>query len=321
FGYHLLVDAIKALIARLDRFQQAHRPLAIGWAVNKKYGDDRGGYLAALVAYYGFISVFPLMLAFFSVVAFVLPGNDSTIASLDKHLGSFPVIGTALPQIQQHKLGGSVLAVVLGLLGLIWGATGLAQTLQYTMDEVWSVRRRDRAGFLPRLLTALEWYVAFGVGVVVSVIVSSLGSIFNWGPAGPVLAALPALAFNMGLFVLSFRILSDKSAGTRQLVPGALVSGVAWTVLTGVGLSLVTHQVKHASALYGTIGVTLGFVAFLYLVARITLYAAEWNVVRSRHLYPRSMTNSPLSGADKQVLSDLARREEQTGEQRVNVEF
>jgi uncharacterized BrkB/YihY/UPF0761 family membrane protein len=167
----------------------------------------------------------------------------------------------------------------------------------------------------------VEWYVAFGVGVVISVAVSSLGSIFNWGPAGPVLAALPALAFNMGLFVLSFRILSSGTVGTRQLVPGAVVGGLVWTVLTGVGLSLVTHQVKHASALYGTIGVTLGFIGFLYLVARLTLYAAEWNVVRTRHLYPRSITNSPLSGADKQVLSDLARREEQTDEQRVNVEF
>lgn len=315
------MDAIKALIGRLDRFQQGHLPLAIGWAVNKKYSDDRGGYLAALVAYYGFLSVFPLMLAFFSIVAFVLPGRDSTIASLDKHLGSFPVIGASLPQIQHHKLGGSGLAVVLGLLGLLWGATGLVQTLQYTMDEVWSIPRRDRAGFLPRLLTAVEWYVAFGVGAVISVAASSLGAIFNWGPAGPVLAALPALVFNMGLFVLSFRILSNKSVTTRQLVPGALVGGLAWTVLTGVGLSLVTHQVKHASALYGTIGVTLGFIAFLYLVARLTLYAAEWNVVRARHLYPRSITNSPLSGADKQALSDLARREEQTDKQRVNVEF
>ena len=315
------MDAIKALVARLDRFQQRHGPVAVGWAVNKKYSDDRGGYLSALVAYYGFLSVFPLILAFFSIVAFVLPGNDSLIRTLEKHLGSFPIIGSALPQIEQHRLGGSIVAVVLGLVGVLYGASALAQTLQYATDEVWSVPRRERAGFAPRLLRSFEWLAAFGIGAVISVFVSSLGAVFDWGPVGPVLAALPALAFNIGLFVLSFRILTNATVATRQLIPGAAVGGVAWTILTGVGLTLVLKQLNHSSAVYGSIGTTLGFIAFLYLVARITLYAAEWNVVRSRHLYPRSILNDPLSGADKQALADMARREEQTDEQRVHVEF
>ncbi|MDQ6783557.1 MAG: YihY/virulence factor BrkB family protein [Actinomycetota bacterium] len=314
------MNPIPGVLVKLDELQRTHRAVAFGFAVNKKYGDDRGGYLAALITYYGFLSIFPLLLAFFTIVAYTLPPNGATIRSLNDHLGSYPIIGQSITELSKHSLHGSVLALVVGFLGLIWGGKGLAQTLQFSMNEVWSVPGKDRPGFAPRLLKGLEWYATFGIGFVASTFVSSLGSVLNWGPAGPFLASLPALVINVGLFVVSFRVLSPKDVTVRQLLPGAAFAGLIWTVLTTVGIGLL-KQMSSSNALYGTFGVTLGLLGFLYLAARITLYAAEANVVAAKHLWPRSLRNPPLVEADKRQLEAMAQREERVEDQVVQVEF
>lgn len=314
------MNPIPGVLRAVDEFQRNHRPVAFGFAVNKKYGDDRGGYLAALITYYGFLSIFPLLLAFFTVVAYTLPPHSHTVKVLSDHLGSYPIIGPSITQLSGDSLHGSVLALVVGLLGLIWGAQGLAQTLQFSMNEVWSVPGKDRPGFVPRMVKGLEWYATFGIGFVASTFVSSLGSVLNWGPAGPFLAALPALVINIGLFVVSFRMLTPKDVGLRRLLAGAAFAGLIWTVLTTVGLGLL-KQMSHANALYGSFSITLGLLAFLYLAARITLYAAEANVVAAKHLWPRSLQNPPLVEADKRQLEDMAQREERVDDQVVQVDF
>jgi YihY family inner membrane protein len=314
------MNPIPGALAALDEFQRSHRPVAFGFAVNKKYGDDRGGYLAALITYYGFLSIFPLLLAFFTIVAYTLPPHSHTVKVLNDHLGSYPIIGPSIAQLSGNSLHGSVLPLVVGLLGLIWGAQGLAQTLQFSMNEVWSVPGKDRPGFVPRLVKGLEWYATFGIGFLASTFVSSLGSVLAWGPAGPFLAALPALIINVGLFVTSFRVLTPKDVSVRRLLPGAAFAGLIWTVLTTVGISLL-KQMSHANSLYGSFGATLGLLAFLYLAARITLYAAEANVVATKHLWPRSLRNPPLVEADKRQLEEMAQREERVDDQVVQVDF
>ncbi|MCU4187054.1 YihY/virulence factor BrkB family protein [Acidiferrimicrobium sp. IK] len=315
------MEALKDLISRVDRYQQRKPLLAVAWAVNKKYGDDRGGNKAALVAYYGLLSVFPLMLVFFSVVLFILSPGSSIVSQLDRHLSSFPILGPSLADVEKGRLNGSIPALVVGLLGLAWGAQGLAQTLQHVMAEVWNIPNSERPGFVLRLATTFKWYAAFGVGVVASTYISSLSSIFGWGPVGPVLASVLAFVVNAGLFFMSFRMLTPSEVKSHDLTRGAIAAGVVWTVLTGVGLGLVEHQLKHSSALYGTLSTVLAILGFMYLAARLTLYCAEYNVVRARHLWPRTILQPPLSSADKQQLIDMARREERVEDETVRVEF
>ncbi len=314
------MNPVPGVLEAVDRYQRHHRPVAFVFAVNKKYGDDRGGYLAALITYYGFLSIFPLILAFFTIVAFTIPPDSSTLATLKTHLGSYPILGQYIADFSQNKAHGSLLALIVGFLGLVWGSQGLAQTLLFSMHEVWSVPGKDRPGFVPRLLKGLEWNVTFGIGFLASTFVSSLGRLFDWGPAGPALAALPALAINVVLFVISFRVLSPKEATLRQLLPGAAFAGLIWTALTTIGLGLL-NSLSHGNALYGTFGVTLGLLAFLYLAARITLYGAEANVVATKHLWPRSLRNPPLVDADKRQLEAMAQREERVQDESVHVEF
>ncbi|MGH9115405.1 MAG: YihY/virulence factor BrkB family protein [Acidimicrobiales bacterium] len=307
------------LLGKVDALQRRFRPSAFAYAVQKKYGDDRGGHLAAIITYYGFLSIFPLLLAGFTIATYVLAGHPQTLADLERHAGSYPILGTAISQIEGKSLHGSPLALAIGLAGLVWGAMGLANAATFTMNQAWNVANNKRIGFGHRLLRGLGWYVLFGLGIVASTFVTSLGSAIG-GTGGTVLFAVASLILNIGLFIASFWILSPRTPALRQLLPGAVFSAFCWTVLTGVGVAL-TRRLTHANALYGSLAPVLGILAFLYLTARLTIYGIEANVVWSRRLWPRSLTNRTLGPADRRQLTDLASREERVDGQSVSVHF
>jgi YihY family inner membrane protein len=304
---------------KLDAFQQRHPVAGFLFAIQKKYGDDQGGQMAALVTYYGFLSVFPLLLAAFTIVAYALAGDTSAIHTLESHLGNEPILGQAARDLEGKHLHGSPLAVVVAVIGLVWGAMGLAQITQQAMNDAWNVPWRDRMGFGPRLLRGLGWYVLFGLGILASTFVTSIGAWLGWA-GGPWLSALMALILNAVIFVASFWILSPPAATRRQHLPGAIFGAVAWTVLTGIGTGLA-HKLAHSNPLYGSFASVLGLLALLYLAARLTLYGIEANVVIAKRLWPRSLTNDPLSAADKDQLVNLARREERVSAELVHVDI
>lgn len=303
---------------RIDGLQRRWRFTSFIWAVQKKYSEDRGGYLSALVTYYGFLSIFPLLLAAFTIIAFVLAGDRSALHSLEQHISSYPIINQAASGLDRGTMHGSTLALIVGILGLIWGSQGLAQAAQFTMDEAWNVPNRTRPGFIPRTIRSFGWYAAFGVGAVASTFVSSLGQALHWA-GGPLLSTALSFVVAVALFLMSFWILTPRGIAVRDMVPGAVTAGIAWAVLTGLGVGLTTH-LAHANPLYGSFATVLGLLALIYLNARITIYCIEANVVRSRRLWPRSFTNRNLTGADLQQLENLAGKEERIPPERVQVD-
>jgi len=318
-GYDANVT-IQSKLRGLDRFQQGHRLPAMAFGVIKKFGDDRGGALAALITYYGFLSLFPLLLVFYTTMAYVL--SPKTQHELQTSvLSQFPVIGPQLLQNTNHPLHGNPLALIAGVLALLWGALGVSQILQHGFQEMWNVPGKDRPGFVTRLLRSVTLFGTLGLGIVATTAVSSLGTALNWGPLGSILAAMPALAVNIGLFFLMFRILSPPAVASRDLLWGVVFAGAGWQVLQTVGINLVSHQLKRTSQVYGVFGLVLALLSFLYLAAQLTVYATELNVVRARHLWPRSILQPPLTGPDKQALREIAGREERRPEQQVTVGF
>lgn len=285
--------------------------------MQKKYGDDRGGYLAALVTYYGFLSIFPLLLAAFTVIAYVLSGDRSAAHSLQSHIQNYPIIDKIAPGLSKGTLHGSPVALIVGLLGLIWGSQGLAQAAQFTMDEAWNIPNRTRPGFLSRTLRSFGWYGVFGIGVLVSTSVSSLGQALHWA-GGDVLSTVASFVVDAGLFLLSFWILSPSGIAVRDLVPGAVAAGAAWAILTGVGVSLAQH-LSHSNPMYGSFATVLGLLALIYLNARITIYCVEANVVKARRLWPRSLTSEDLTEADLRQLDQLAGKQERVEPEQVEV--
>jgi hypothetical protein len=124
---------------------------------------------------------------------------------------------------------------------------------------------------------------------------------------------------NVGIFLLAFKVLTDRPLGWRQLLPGAAVAGVAWAVLQGVGGYYVTRTVRGAGNTYGIFAVVIGLLSWLYLQAQMTILAAEVNVVRDKRLWPRSLTGRDLTPADAVALRDLALVEERRDEEEITV--
>lgn len=315
------MNPIERGLRGVDAWQQRHRGPAIVFAVIKKFGDDRGPGLSAVITYYGFLAIFPLLMVFTTVLRIVLHDSPSLQHDLlSSAVADFPVIG---PQLRHsvHGLSGSGLSLTLGMLAALWGSLGVAQAAQQAMADVWNVPGRIRPGFFPRLVRSVLVLATIGVAVVV---VTPLAAVGTFGPtSGAVQLAVQGagLALNIGLYIAAFRILTPKSIPFRDLVMGAVIGGIAWSALQALGGYLVAHQLRHASELYGLFGIVLGLLGFLYLAAQLSLYAAEINVVRTRRLWPRSILQPPLTRADRELLRDVATAQERRAEQHVSVEF
>jgi YihY family inner membrane protein len=317
------VNRVERVVRRVDEFQQQHAVVSYVFGVIKKFGDDNGSNLAALVAYYGFLSLFPLLLVLTTLTG-LLFAHDAALQTRILHstLGQFPIVGQ---QIAEHGVSslhsGSVIGLVVGLLSLTWGSLGVSQAAQRAMAEVWNVPGVIRPGFLPRLGRSVMFLLLLAVGFTLTTFLAGLVTIGHGALWFQILAGLAGLAANVALYMAGFRILTPKSIRTDLLIPGAVLAGVGWTVLQGFGTLLVGHTLRHASQTYGYFGSVIGLISFLYLAAEVSVYSAEINVVRARRLYPRSLAPPPLTAADKAVLTAVAVEGERRPEQHVQVEF
>jgi YihY family inner membrane protein len=311
-------NPLESLIRRIDAFQQRHKTIGMAVAVNKKFGDDRAGYLAALIAYYAFFSLFPLLLVFATVLAFVLPGD----ASLRQHivssaLGHFPVIGQSIKSGTLHKSG---LALALGIATTLWAGMGATAAGQNAMNDVWGVPLKDRPNFFVQRARSLLMLAVLGTFALVSFLLSGFGS-----AAGALWIRVAAVALtlvvNLALFMVSYRILTRKDVSWGDVLPGSVFAAVLWTVLQMIGTYYVTHQIASARAVYGTFATVIGLLVWIYLGAQITLYGAEINVVRKERLWPRSLIQPPINEGDKRTYVHQARVEQRRPEEELRVTF
>ena len=304
----------------VDGWQRRTRWAGVPYAVVKKFGDDNANLVVVALAWYGFTAIFPLLLVV--VTVFETIGAQSLGTGIVSTLREFPVVGANFGPSSRGTLHGSVLGLVIGLIGLVYGAQGVTQTAQDAMATVWHIPQVERTGFLPRLGRSLAGLVTIGVAFLINAFVTTYatGGTHNYAIRVPVLAGL--LVLNAGLYFASFTLLTAKAIGPRGHLPGAIAGAVAFTALITVGTGLVTHQLKHADATYGAFGTVIGIVAFLLLLAKLSLYAAELNPVLSRRLYPRAL---PLGGeptdADRHVLASLVHAEQRREDEAIGVGF
>jgi YihY family inner membrane protein len=310
------------LVRRVDAFQQGNRPLGFSFAVVKKFGDDRAGMLAALMAYYGFLALFPLLLLLVTVLGLALHDNLSLQQRvLNSALSDFPILGDQI-RTNIHTLRASPLAMGVGILGLVWGSLGITQAAQFAMAQIWNVEGKDRPNFVTRLTRGLSFIAALGLGSALTTLLTQIGAFnANHAPWFRALSLAAGTGVNVALSITAFRILTPRQIKLRDLALGAVIAGVGWTMLQFGGTYLIGHQLRHTSEVYGLFAVVLGLASWLYLEAQLTLYAAEINVVRARRLWPRSIVQPPLTGADRDVLRHIARQEIRRPEQYIEVGF
>jgi membrane protein len=309
-----LNDALHAL----DRHQQRSNSLGFVAAVVKKFGDDQAGQLAALISYYAFVSIFPLLLVFVTILGFVLEGDPAEQHKiLNGALGQVPIIRD---QIKVHSLTGSTPALVIGLVFALLAGMGITNATQNAMNKLWNVPIKHRPDFLHARGRSLGMLAVLGsLSIISSVAGGFVGSSSH--PALTVVGGIiVAFAFNLALFTIAFKLLTAEQLSIRELLPGVVAASVFWQLLQHLGGYYIDHQLKHSSPLYGVFALVLGLLAWLYLGAQMTIFAAEINVVLRDRLWPRSFFTSLLD-ADKRAMTSSAEVEERVPQEHVEVEF
>jgi YihY family inner membrane protein len=314
------VGWIERLLRAADRFQQRHTVLGFPVGVAKKYGDDQAGKHAALLAYYGFLSLFPLLLVFVTLLAYAL-AHDRQLQQqvIDAAIAQFPVAGTQVSD-SIKTIQGSGIGLVVGILGTLWGGLGITQSAQDAMNAVWNVPRKDRPNYWWRLARGLGSLLLLAAAVFAATVLAQLGTA-NSGIAGRLLPFAGSLLLNLLLLTVLFQVLTGMPVPWRRLLPGAAVGAVGWSALQTAGVLIVNRQLEQANLIYGVFAVVIVLLSWMYLSAQLLLYAAEVNVVLARRLWPRSLLQPPLTGPDRRVLTALAETEERRPEQTVEVRF
>jgi uncharacterized BrkB/YihY/UPF0761 family membrane protein len=314
------MDPVRKLVGAIDGWQRRHPKAGVPYAVQKKFGDDNANLVVVALAWYGFTAIIPLLLVVVTLLEFI--GRQSLGTGIVNTLHEFPIVGASFDPKGPSALHGSGLGLAVGLLGLIYGAQGVTQTAQQAMATVWNIPQVERTGFLPRLGRSIAGLITIGAAFLINAFVTTYatGGTHNYWIRIAILAGL--LVVNIGLYFTAFTCLTAKAIGPRGHLPGAIAGAVVYTALITVGAGLVTHQLKHADAVYGTFGTVIGIVAFLLLLAKLSMYAAELNPVLSRGLYPRAL---PLGGepteADHRVLAALVHEEQRRDDEAIGVGF
>ena len=303
----------------LDRRQQRSRRVSFVAAVIKKFGEDQAGQLAALIAYYGFVSLFPLLLVLVTILGFVLqgdPGEQRRI--LDGALGQFPIISD---QLKLHSLTGSGAGVAIGVVGSLLAGLGITGATQNAFNRIWHVPFKQRPDWLHARLRGLGMLALLGTMSIVATTAAGFVGASSHSAPKVIAGVLVAFVLNLGLFMTAFKLLTAVDVSWRELAPGVVVAAVFWQVLQYLGGVYVSHELKHTGPLYGVFALVLGLLAWLYLGAQLTLLAAEVNVVKVRRLWPRSFFSDPLLEADRRAMTFSAEVEERVDEENVEVSF
>ena len=307
---------LEKTVARIDRFQQ-NSFFSFPYAVLKKHGDDEASYQAALIAYYGFLSIFPLLMVGTGIVQ-LLSQNNPTLRDTFLHNATsyFPAIGTTLADsIKTPSKGG--LAVFLGLLIAFYGTKGVANAVQHGLNHIWAVPRHRRAGFPKAMLRSFGIVFYAGVGfVVAAALIGYAAAADNELWARIILGTSGFVA----LFSVFWGVYTFGSSARRHPVMnayGALFAAVGFLLLQAIGSYIVAHQLRSQTGLTAQFAVVLALLFWLYLQAQVFLLGAELASVRFHRLWPRSFTPKPPLPADHKAYDLYRHRETFTDDQRV----
>jgi membrane protein len=315
------MSIVSKITAWANTFQQRHAPLGFIFAVIKKFGDDNGGYQAALLTYYGFLSLFPLLLVLVTILHLVFANNADLQAQILANISAyFPLLGDQLTE-SVGDTGKTGIGLLIGLLVTLYGARGAADALRFALDNMWNIRKLKRSGFPKGIVKSLSIIGVGGLSFLATAVVSA--ATLGFGRAGWVKVVIGILGFAIltGALTTIFHIAPSKRPSIPSVVPGAILAGAIIQLLLTFGSLIIAHQLKNLDTLYGTFAIVLGLLFWIYLLAQVVVYAAEVNTVRAMHLWPRSLDAKQPTEADKRTYREEAETETYIDQQDVNVSY
>lgn len=315
------MNIITKTVARVDLFQQKHQFFAFPYAVIKKFGDDNGGYQAALITYYGFLSLFPLILVTVMGMQLVFHNNPAIRADVAAGISNFfPIVGN---QLQQNidDAGKTGLGLIVAILISLYGARGGADALRFALDNLWQIPRHNRAGFPKNMFRSFGVIGMAGLGFIASVAASSFTSAL--GHAGWVNILVNVLGVVLLTVVLTamFRIATSRSVAIKDMIVGSVFGAVIIQLLLTFGSIILKNQLRGLDSLYGTFAIVLGLLFWIYLLARVIVYSIEIDTVRTLKLWPRSITSEHKTPADSKAYDLYAKSAKHTPEEDISVSF
>ena len=314
------------MVGWLDRLQRRSRGAGFLIAVVYKYVDDQGGYLAALITYYAFVSLFPALLLLTTVLGVMLVGHPELQEQiLQSAVAQFPVIGEQLGQ--PSGLSGGTVGVVVGIAGALYGGLGVGNAVQNAMDTLWAVPRNERPDPIRARIRSLLLLLVLGSALIATTIMAAISRASeSFGIVGKAGIVVVSVLINAGVCLVVLRVATARDVTYRQVAPGALAAAVIWQLLQWFGAIYVAHVVQSSSATNSVFALVLGLLAFLYLISTTLLLCAQANVVATDRLYPRALLtpftdNVELTRGDRKTYTGQAKAQRAKGFQRIDVTF
>jgi membrane protein len=241
------------------------------------YRRQQSGRSAAAIAYYGFLSIFPLLLVLTTILGFVLQGNEELQQKIvDGALSQIPVLGQQITE-DPSELTGSVPVLIFGLLTSLWAGQRAFMGMQAALNDIADIDIDARPAIHIARMRAL-----IGVGVVGLTQISAAAlqtRIALESSAWPsrVLQLLAVLAVNFAGLAAVFRWMCHRPQSWRAVRPGAALGAAAFTVLQLIGVAVIGRSISRASNVYGTFATVIALLFWLSLHVTITLYGAALN--------------------------------------------
>jgi YihY family inner membrane protein len=314
------VNTLERGVQRFDRLQQRQPVLGLPIGVVRKFADDRASAFGALLTFYGFLAMFPLLVIGLTMLGRLAAADPEVEqALLDSVVGQIPVVGGMIEDdVSSLQAGG--LGLIVGVAGLLWGATGLYNSGQLAMSQVWNVEGLKRPGLLTRLLRSLILFVVLGAGAIATGFAIQAGLLAPVGAGVRVVTVVGSLLFAFVMFAAIYRILTPNVIEMKRMWIAAAMAAVGWEAVQILGGLVIAQEVDQLDV-YGLFAYVIAMLMWMWLVARVLLFSAEAAVVIDRGWWPRNIAQPPLNDADNQVLAGLARNERRRPEQHIEVWF
>ncbi len=316
-----VTDGPERLVRWFDDRQQERTWLAHPLGVIRKYADDRGSAFAGLVTFQLFLGLLPLLVVVLTVFGGIIQGSeDIREAVLDSTLAQAPVVGR---EIRENLDGLTVSGpwVAISIAGLLWTATGIYNSMQLALNQVWNVTGIRRQGFVSRLLRATLLFVLIVAAAISSSLVRSAAGGWMSPAVLDVVAPIASTLLSMVLLAVVFRLVVSGEVPLVRLASAAVLAGLLWQLLQSIGTWIVARQLVEARDLYGALGTVVVVLLWVNLLARSAVFANEWAVVSWRGLWPRRIAQPPLTEADREVLRGLVNNEHRRPEEHIRVWF
>ncbi len=254
------------------------------------FGESQASNFALALAFAGFMSMFPMILGALSIIGLATrdPATELRVQSLVLQI--FP--GDAQGQLTSALHGVKQSAGLLGIVsigGLLWSASSIFGTMEFALTEVFGTKQRD---MLRQKLMGLVMMLLLVVAIVLTVAANAAAGFLPSAAAGPISFAVGATVM-IGLLMMLYRFVPNRTFAIREIMPGALLAGVLIEVL-----SLTFHLYARYAGHFNTYGAQFGLFFLLatwfYFLSELILLGAVFNRFRMGAPETKGIVASPL---------------------------